>query len=141
MISDVGRDELRLTCGGDQRVDHTRRRPVKRSGSTCDHDSSCFLRLTPYGDGFDSFGQDVEHEGRDGRDGQAGGHDLEFGEPVADDVADVGAPCQAWPHSEQRVAGFGSACDPDLSFKLRDLDDLGMGERVVRGDADSKLAL
>ncbi len=73
--------------------------------------------------------------------GEAGGDDLELGEPVAHDIAHVRAVSQARPNPQQRVAGIGSARDPDLSFELLDLDGLGAGEWVVRRNADNQLAL
>jgi hypothetical protein len=107
-----------LPRGADERIDHQSRGAVERSRSARQHDASRLLRLTAYGEDHDAVGQWVEHDRSDGRDREAGGDDPELGEPIAHDIADVGSFSQARPHPEQRVAGIGSACHPDLSCKL-----------------------
>src|SRR5436305_14465175 len=75
--------------GGAQRVDHSRDGAVERAWATGEDDPPAFLRLASHGEHLDPGGKRVEHHGRDSRDGEAGGDDLEFREPIADHIADL----------------------------------------------------
>ena len=85
---------------------------IERPGQPRQHDAARLLRFAAHGDGLDVVGQDVERDRGERGDGQAGGDDLELGEPVAHDVADVGALGQARPHAEQRLGCVGPARRP-----------------------------
>ena len=124
-----------------QRIDDLRGGRIERPGQPCQHDSAHLLRFAADGDGLDVGGEDVEGDRGERGDGQAGGDDLELGEPVAYDVADLGAFGQARPYAEERLGLVGPRRHPDLSLELLDLHRAQAGERVVGGDADDQLAL
>jgi hypothetical protein len=63
------------------------------------HDPSRLPWLAADGNDLDGVGQYIERDRGDRGDGQSGGHDLELGQPVAHDIADVGALCQPRPHT------------------------------------------
>jgi hypothetical protein len=93
------------------------------------------------GEEFDAVGESVETYRGDCGDRESGGDDAEFRQPVAHDVAHVGAVSEAGPNAEQRVAGVGAARNPHLVLELSDLDEWGACKRMAGRDADHELAL
>ena len=106
-----------------------------------EHEPPHLLRLTADGNDLHAVRNRAEDDRCDGGDREPGGDDLQLGEPVAHDVANVRPLTKPWPHAKQRVAGVGPARDPHLTLELVDLDGARGGERMAGRHADDELTL
>lgn len=79
--------------------------------------------------------------GRHGGDAAAGGHQIQFGQPVAGGVGDPGLLVQARPHAHHPLVAA-RAGDPVLAAQVGDVDEVGACQhmRVGHGHADRRLA-
>src|SRR5712675_133333 len=91
---------------------------TERVGEVGEEQAALFLGAAAYGEDADSGGCGGGEGGGCGGDAAAGGDEVEFGEPVACRVGDVGFLVEAGPDAHEAVLARGRAGDPALAAQF-----------------------